>query len=359
MSSDTVRLGWVDTAKGISIILVVMMYCVFNVGQDAGGVGLFHYVIGFATPFRMPEFFLISGLFLANVLGRSFAAYADRRVVHYLYFYALWATIHILLKIGILSMNPAGAAAQVLWAVVEPYGVLWFIYLLAAFSLAAKLAHDAHAPKWAVLAIGAALQIAPVQTGSYLVDQFAEYFVYFYAGYVFAPWIFRGVELASRHVALTLVGLLVYGLANAALVFSPGYAVLPEHIQMGYAALPGLHLLLALLGSLAICVVAGLLTRLDFMGWLRWLGAHSLVVYLVFVLPMSFARIALGKLGLIGDVTLSSFVVMLVAIMASLGLYGLVQWTGRGRFLFERPAWAHLPGAAGSRTPAASGVAAE
>ena len=68
---QTSRLDWVDTAKGISIILVVMMYSVFNVGQDAEGIGLFHYVIGFATPFRMPEFFLISGLFLDQVLART------------------------------------------------------------------------------------------------------------------------------------------------------------------------------------------------------------------------------------------------------------------------------------------------
>ncbi len=358
MPNETERLGWVDTAKGISIILVVMMYCVFNVGQDADGVGLFHYIIGFATPFRMPEFFLISGLFLANVLGRSFRAYADRRVVHYLYFYALWAAIHILLKVGIMSMDPAGAATQLLWAIVEPYGVLWFIYLLAVFSLVTKLAYDFRAPNWAVLAIGAVLQIVPVHTGSYLIDQFAEYFVYFYAGYMFAPWIFRGVEWAMRHVAVTLAALALYGVVNAALVFSPGYAVLPEHIQMGYAAMPVLHLLLALIGSFAICIVAGLFDKLSFMGWLRWLGAHSLVVYLVFVLPMSFARIALGRLGLATDVTLTSFIVMVSAILASLALYWLVQWSGRGKFLFERPAWAHLPGTTGSRAPSPP-VAAE
>lgn len=350
MSGTNERLNWVDSAKGMSIILVVMMYSVFNVGQDAEGVGLFHYVIGFATPFRMPEFFLISGLFLDQVLSRSFKAYADRRVVHYLYFYALWAVIHIVLKIGIMSADPVTAANYLLWAIVEPYGVLWFIYLLAAFSLVAKLAYDLRVPRWGVLAVGAALQMLPVQTGSYLVDQFAEYFVYFYAGYMFAPQIFRLVDLSMKHVGVTLAALFLYAMVNAALVFSPGYAVLPEHIQMGYAALPGLHLALALIGSLALCVTAALLTRLPFTGWLRWLGEHSIVVYLAFVLPMSFARIALGRLGLIDDVTLSSLIVMLVAIGASIALYLIVQWTGRGKFLFERPSWAHLPGTKGSRS---------
>jgi len=117
MSGQNNRLSWVDTAKGISIILVVMMYSVFNVGQDAEGVGLFHYVIGFATPFRMPEFFLISGLFLDQVLSRNWKAYADRRVVHYLYFYALWAVIHIVLKIGIMSAAPAEAERRCACAV--------------------------------------------------------------------------------------------------------------------------------------------------------------------------------------------------------------------------------------------------
>ena len=350
MSGQNERLNWVDSAKGMSIILVVMMYSVFNVGQDAEGVGLFHYVIGFATPFRMPEFFLISGLFLDQVLARNWKAYADRRVVHYLYFYALWAVIHIVLKVGIMSADPLTAGTNLLWAIVEPYGVLWFIYLLAAFSLAAKLFYELKAPRWLVFGFGAVLQMLPIHTGSYLIDQFAEYFVYFYAGYFFAPWIFRLVDLALKNIAITLGALALYAAVNAALVFSPGYAVLPEHIQMGYAALPGMHLILALIGSLALCVTAALISRLPFTGWLRWLGERSIVVYLVFVLPMSFARIGLSKLGLIEDVTLSSFLVMLIAIGASIALYLIVQWTGRGKFLFERPAWAHLPGTKGSRS---------
>jgi uncharacterized membrane protein YcfT len=350
MSGQSNRLDWVDTAKGISIILVVMMYSVFNVGQDAEGVGLFHYVIGFATPFRMPEFFLISGLFLDQVLARNWRGYADRRVLHYVYFYAVWAIIHIVLKVGILSAAPQTAAVDLLYAIVEPYGVLWFIYLLVAFSLVTKLFHDLKAPRWAVWAFGAAFQMAHVQTGSYLIDQFCAYFVYFYSGYIFAPWIFRLVEMALGNKPMAVLGLGVYAALNVALVFSPGFAVLPNEIQLGLAGLPGVRLILAIAGSLALCVTAGLITGFKVTNWLRWLGEHSIVVYLVFVLPMSFIRIALAKLDLIQDVTLSSFIVMVGSILASVALYALVQKTGRGKFLFERPAWAHIPGTKGSRS---------
>jgi uncharacterized membrane protein YcfT len=344
------RLSWVDTAKGISIILVVMMYSVFNVGQNADGVGLFHYIIGFATPFRMPEFFLISGLFLSQVIARPWRAYADRRVVHYFYFYALWAVIHLTVKIGLASGAPMEALTDVAWAIVEPYGVLWFIYLLAAFGLVSKLAYEVKAPHWAVLAFGAAFQMSSIHTGSYLVDQFCAYFVYFYAGYVLAPKLFALADWSARHVGLALLGLAVYAVVNAALVFSPGYAVLPGEIQLGYAGLPGLRLALALAGSTALCVSAALIAKLNFMGWLRWLGEHSIVVYLVFVLPMSFIRIALEKVGIVHDISVLSFIVIAGSILVSAGLYGLTQWTGRGKFLFERPAWAHIPGTRGSRT---------
>ena len=362
MSGNSNRLSWVDSAKGISIILVVMMYSVFNVGQDAGGVGLFHYVIAFATPFRMPEFFLISGLFLSQVIKRPWARYADRRVLHYFYFYALWAVIHLVVKVGIASHAPVEAAQDIAWAVIEPYGVLWFIYLLAVYSAVTKLCYQFKIPHAAVLLVGTILEIGVTQhfgesgltingftVRSYLVEQFCSYFVFFYAGYLLAPAIFRLVDWAMNHVWQSLILLFAWSAIEAILVFSPGYGVFPDHVDLGLAGLPGVRLTLAVAGAIALCVMGGLLSKVSFMDWLRWLGEHSLIVYLVFVLPMSFTRAALVKFHLAGSVTLASLLVMLVAIGFSVALYGLVQWTGRGKFLFERPAWAHIPGTPGSR----------
>ena len=52
-----------------------------------------HLVVMFAKPFRMPDFFLISGLFLSVVIDRDWRTYLDRKVVHFAYFYVLWVTI--------------------------------------------------------------------------------------------------------------------------------------------------------------------------------------------------------------------------------------------------------------------------
>ncbi len=343
MQSIRTRLDWVDMAKGLSIFLVVTMYCAASVGEDTGQAGFLHWTIAFAMPFRMPEFFLLSGLFLSQVIDRPWLSYADRRVVHYLYFYVLWAIIHIVFKEALVARDFGGAASSLAWAIVEPYGVLWFIYMLAVFGIVSKILHDTKVPRWAALAVAAILQMAPVHTGSYLIDQSAEYFVYFYAGAVFAPQLFRLAGWSADNAAPALAVLAAWAVVNAALVFSPGFLMDPVHIQMGWAALPGLQLLLALSGAAAICMAAALLSQIPAMDWLRWLGSKSLVIYVAFVLPMGIARTILLRLG-VDDVNLVSLLTMAVAITAPIALWWVTEKTGVGRFLFERPHWAHLPG---------------
>ena len=47
-------------------------------------------------PFRMPDFFLLSGLFMAQVIRERWPHFLDRRVLHHLYFLLLWAPILVI-----------------------------------------------------------------------------------------------------------------------------------------------------------------------------------------------------------------------------------------------------------------------
>ena len=94
-------------------------------------------VVAFAKPFRMPDFFLISGLFLARVIDREWRDYLDKKVVHFAYFYVLWVTIQFAFKAPAVAAEAADGWFEVLnhylFSFVEPFGTLWFIYLLPVF----------------------------------------------------------------------------------------------------------------------------------------------------------------------------------------------------------------------------------
>ncbi len=354
-STGSGRVDWVDTAKGICIIFVVMMHSTLGVGLAMGGEGFMHEVVAFARPFRMPDFFLISGLFLGLVIDRSWRRYLDRKVVHFVYFYILWLTIQFAFKAPGMAMEGGAEAPlrEYLLAFVQPFGTLWFIYILPVFFVFTRLVKSL--PVWLLFAFAALLEALPVHTGWVLFDEFCARYVYFFVGYAFAAHIFGIAEWVrgNRAPALALLGL--WALVNGALVFTSApeqlSALLVEggpHGDASMASLPLVSLLLGLAGAGAIITVAVLVAGAASSRWLTWLGEHSIVVYLAFFLPMAASRVVLVKTGIIGDTGVVSLLVTMAGVIGPVVLYGLVQWTGRGRFLFERPAWAYI-----DRTPVA------
>lgn len=350
MSETASRVGWVDTAKGICIIFVVMMHSTLGVGNAMGGEGFMHYVVDFARPFRMPDFFLISGLFLGLVIDRPWVRYVDRKVIHFVYFYILWLTIQFAFKGPGVAMEEGVAAAfnEYLWAFVQPFGTLWFVYILPIFFVLTRLVKDV--PVWIVLAVSALLEILPIYTGWMVIDELCARFVYFYAGYVFASRIFVLADWAVANKSKTLVLLALWAVVNGAMVFtavpaSLQYLVDADGIAQhskGLAALPLLSLALGAAGAMAIVAVSALIFEMPWSKWLAWLGAHSIVIYLAFFIPMVVARIVLIRTGIITDIGVISLLVNIAAVVGPVMLYWAIQWTGWGRFLFERPDWAYI-----------------
>src|SRR5215510_9729825 len=158
------RVDWVDYAKGICIIMVVIMHSVLGVELTAGQTGFMHAFVAFAKPFRMPDFFLISGLFLGLVTDRDWRTYLDRKVVHFAYFYVLWVTIQFGFKAPVFAAEKGWGHAGFLYleSFIEPFGTLWFIYLLPIFFVVTKLTRRI-APVL-IFAIAALLESAHIAT---------------------------------------------------------------------------------------------------------------------------------------------------------------------------------------------------
>src|ERR1051325_4192802 len=185
------RVDWVDYAKGFCIVMVVMMHSTLGVEAAAGNTSWMHHLVASAKPFRMPDFFLISGLFLARVIDRDWSTYLDRKVVHFAYFYLLWVTIQFAFKAPGLAAEHGAPSVVRLYAetFIEPFGTLWFIYLLPIFFVFTKLTRGA--PVLIVWTMLAALEIAHIETGWTVIEEFCARFVYFYTGYILAERIFQ------------------------------------------------------------------------------------------------------------------------------------------------------------------------
>lgn len=318
------RVDWVDYAKGICILMVVMMHSTLGVEKAAGENGWLNHFIEFARPFRMPDFFLISGLFLSRVIGRDWRTFFDRRILHFVYFYVLWVTIQFAVRAPGIAQEVgwAGVIREYLFAYIEPFGTLWFIYLLPVAALVTRLTRNL--PPIVVFAAAAFLESLKIHTGWTMIDSFAWLYVYFFAGYWLASYVFVLANNVQAHPKLALAGLVAWALFDGVLV------------AIGVSALPGISLLLGGLGALAVIAIAALLAKAQLFNALRFAGENSIAVYLAFFLPMAITRTIFLKLGFIHDIGTVSAVVTLVATITPLLLLMLVRGTWAS-FLFERP----------------------
>lgn len=332
------RVPWVDYAKGICIILVVMMHTTNQVQEMAGQVGFMEYVVAFARPFRMPDFFLLSGLFLGVVIGRDWRIYTDRKVVHFAYFYVLWVVISFGYKAPAWVVKGTwDKFIEFPVAFIQPLGTLWFIYLLPIFFVVTKLIVDRKISMVLVWIIAAGLESAQIYTGWVVVDEFCARWVYFLTGYALASYAFDLARWAGDHPTASVTGLATWAVINAILVFAPN----PLSSERTIASMPIISLLLGFAGAYAVIVLGALLERSGTLKFVRYCGTNSIVIYLAFFLTLTPLRYVVARYDL--NVGWSTLVITIISVLFPLAMERVVRNTPLN-FLFVRPAWCHLKG---------------
>ena len=102
MSSSS-RLAWADTAKGLCMVLVVLVHVHhkyyltldWHISLPAERIwSAVHLVL---TPLRVPLFFAVSGMLAASAITRQWRDIALSRIVQPAYLYILWITLAIAL----------------------------------------------------------------------------------------------------------------------------------------------------------------------------------------------------------------------------------------------------------------------
>jgi uncharacterized membrane protein YcfT len=337
----------VDYAKGVCIILVVMMHVTLGYGEDVHREGWLHHFVRFAQPFRMPDFFLISGLFLSRTIDAPWREYLDRKVLHFIYFYVLWLAIQlVIVEAALLVTQPLSFVGMFARALIEPVNTLWFVHMLAIFYLVTRMLRKI--PAAVVFLLAAALHTAYVariiDTNSVVISEFSNRYVFFFAGYVAAPWIFsfaRAVTRAPRHATYALA---LWALVNGVMAF------------YGLHFWPVLSLVMGFAGAAAIVTVGSLLAQREWAWPMRYAGVNSIVIYLTFFFPKGvLSRLAVATVPH-WDVAMVSLAITALAVVTPLIFQRVIKDTALN-FLYVRPAAfrivpaRHLQARDGERTP--------
>jgi fucose 4-O-acetylase-like acetyltransferase len=322
------RIGWVDTFRGLAIILVVFAHC--GRGLDKAGIdpGFERGAVDdWIYSFHMPAFFFAAGLFAARSLIRGAGRFFVDKLRTVVYPYLLWSVIFILT----LMLLPGGNAkySPDMWAKIAyaPVGNYWFLFVLFIVQMlymvirpwpfGPLLFYIICLTMWAVESSQVLEPYFPHATywAWHNVLKFAVYFAFGDAVATLTEG--RGDESAADSATWSLVFFVAMTMLLA-------FGCAPE---LGWV-----DLALALAGIQGLWELSIAIDRRGAPPWLEFLGKRSLEIYVAHNFFTVFARLMLVSMG-VSDVTTHLFVGTLFGILGPLAIWWCCYRTGF-RWLF-------------------------
>jgi len=134
---DNKRQSWIDYDRGISIILVTYRHAyemLLNAGLGFEKFPLIGYMNVFLFGFRMPLFFITSGIFLSSSLEKKgLKSYNFSRFQNILYPMFIWGILQISLQVAFSGYtNFSHQSLDYVWLLVDPRrtGQFWYLHTL-------------------------------------------------------------------------------------------------------------------------------------------------------------------------------------------------------------------------------------
>lgn len=341
------RYGWIDVAKGIAIILVVYRHVFEGLSRANLGTESFPILedanIMFFS-FRMPLFFMISGIFVASSLAkRGIGWFAFNKTGTILYPFLLWGCLQITLQF-IMSKYTNADRSWISYfdLLVRPRRIDQFWYLYALFNVSmlfALLSHWFKLQAWQHVLLGVALYAASgaitvyrIETG--FVYDILHYYIFMALGSWIAQYIFRPeveVWVKKTWVLLLLLPLFLY--ANYQFLIINNSHGSANHIEYYQ---PALYFIIAEIGGIFMLILSMQLNGTSVGKLFASIGRYSLQIYVMHVLVASLVRTVFSKIIgytyvpvlLFVCITLGMFIPMLVASIAQKkNWHWIFQWS--------------------------------
>lgn len=292
------RIEWIDSTRGIAILLVVVGHVV---GGYTGNYGLPEYqriidmVVDVIYTFHMPLFFMISGYVFGlkkyNWSMDNYVAYINKKAKTLLIPYFLFSTLQILIKLPLQGKIASVLSwKNILLLPIIPIDQFWFIYVLFfIFCFAGfmdwKVQHNSLIMAIVLFIVGKLLSLFGGNVfnwGGTVLIRCLCYYIYFYIGYKLCrmkisfskrTWISLNVIFAISLICNSFIPL-KYEISNIIL-----------------------QVIIAVSGALSVISFCEEFDVVSKSKLLQVMGSESMSIYIVHVLLCAIIRVALIKIG--------------------------------------------------------------
>jgi fucose 4-O-acetylase-like acetyltransferase len=303
------RYAWIDYAKGICIMLVTFRHVQEGL-HPAGAVYPYpwlKFADVFFFSFRMPLFFIVSGIFLSGTLKKkSVSRYISGRFQTLVWPLLLWGCIQITLQLAFKDyVNVDRKPEDYLNLLIKPRAIEQFWYLHTLFLTGSLYAILKVVGKFKILhqfMLGILL---------YSITGYCRYYALFEHLFildVFFYYIFFAVGDYFGSMILDPKNFKVFSSTKTFLIFTPLFIILELYftrinlangIGSGYRQpdyyvqnqLPALFLFVGLIGGAFLIHCSFLLQKLNILKFLRVVGYYSLHIYVIHLAVTAGTRI--------------------------------------------------------------------
>lgn len=346
-SVNSLRLGWINLARGIIIIMVVYRHClegIRNTGFDMNAYKTLDDLNNLMFTFRMPLFFALSGILMNITLKKwGLKEFISKRIQLILYPYVIWAIIQITLQLLFSRyVNDAPGFESYIYILYDPRKIQQFWYLLALFNIGviyALLKVRLKVPQWLHLIIALAFLLIfqynhHNQVYLFFINDILAHYIYFAFGDILPSFVMNDGNRKKLSSPVTLL------------------AILPFFLVFNYFCLKDLDRLYSLLiiptsiaGITLIIVLSFIMEKYKAFDWLKILGENSLYIYLMHIIIMAANRTILVKVFHVDSVPVILYTNLFVALLLPVVIHHISVRSGFW-WLFTpvKPKTARLPG---------------
>jgi uncharacterized membrane protein YcfT len=348
------RFAWIDYARGMCIILVVFRHCfegLTNANLGTEKFWLLKLMNVSLFSFRMPLFFLLSGVFISQTLiKKSYKKYVTDRFKIILYPLLVWGSIQITLQLIFADyVNADRQPIDYLNLIIRPRKIEQFWYLNTLFMVGIVYAFFKAVLRFRIwhLAISAIVCYSagalfyiihskysthPVVENiaySFLPD-FLHFYIYFFIGDLVSTFVLRKENQHYFASVKVLVPILVvflithYYFTRVNLAHEVQYKLgtYVEHFQP-------LHFLVISLSGCALMIqLSFILQRFGGLKFLRIIGYHSLYIYVSHLIVVSGMRTVLVRIIGINHVPTLMLINVILGIVIPIILYNILVRLG-------------------------------